>query len=331
MAQISTDGKCSTFAVHLRKPNNAVWLRDYSRVSSLRRRRSPRDCAACPDRVPLIVFPPDCVTLCQTTISPLAQRPCFSPASANKDVIVSAKASLVALRFKNLHQALLASPTLKMRLHAEVSSIKGMFGSKWVKPGQIRPAHGHACPLQSILAGFKSLPTYQPPLSGVNCLRRFLSRRWDGSAIRTQLNGKCEWHKVFLIQGQNERVRPVLMLYHHHAGRPSECYYAVWCECQLTRASCSTQTAAVVGRTPDNVSFYVNQFFAHLALWLVYSIHLVTDHSPDWLLHISSFEVGGRCQEPIGWCTSCLVRETCPTTATCSLAAATAAVSLHSL
>lgn len=29
MAQISTDGKCSTFALHLRKPNNAIWLHDY--------------------------------------------------------------------------------------------------------------------------------------------------------------------------------------------------------------------------------------------------------------------------------------------------------------
>lgn len=137
------------------------------------------------------------------------------------------------------------------------AALKRCLAPSGSNPGQIRPAPGHACPLQSISVGFKSLLTSQPPLSGVNRLRRFQSRRRYGSTIGTQLNGQFKGHKAFLIQGQIEGVQPVLMLYHHHAERPSEFYYAVWCECQLTRASCFTQTAAVVGRTPDNVSLSI--------------------------------------------------------------------------
>ena len=59
-----------------------------------------------------------------------------------------------------------------------------------------------------------------------------INRHWrEKVAIEIELTVNAKV-KGFIIQGLAQSKQGLPVLCHHHAGRPSECYYAVWFECQ---------------------------------------------------------------------------------------------------
>lgn len=89
---------------------------------------------------------------------------------------------------------------------------------------------------------------------------------------RKAADGSCKYCKyksvkALSFKGSAQERRGLPVLCHRHAGRPSECYYAVWFECQLQGHFPSTQTIAVLCSTQPDPTKTFHFIYSALTKW----------------------------------------------------------------